>query len=184
MSTFRIAWGITGAGDYLAETIEVMKRIDQSFDVEITVLLSESGEMVVKWYRLWEELNESFERVKVEKSANVPFVAGPLQVGHYRLLFVSPMTANTTAKVAYGIADSLISNAISQTAKGKTPIYVYPVDQVLGSMETPGPAGETITITTRQVDVDNTELLREMENITVLEHPDDIEAIVRHMVSE
>lgn len=49
----------------------------------------------------------------VEKGSNAPFVAGPLQVGYYPLFFVSPATANTVAKIAYGIADTLITNCFA-----------------------------------------------------------------------
>ena len=184
MKDFRIAWGITGAGDYLAESLSVMKGIRDNFGCRVTVVLSKSGEVVVKWYRLWQELQSSFDEVKVERSANVPFVAGPLQLGHYRLFYVSPATANTVAKIALGIADSLITNCVAQGIKGGTPVYIYPVDQELGSQETEVPGGDTITITTRRVDVENVERLRGMEGITVLKHPAEIESIVAEIAGQ
>lgn len=184
MKKVRIAWGITGAGDYLSESLSIMKKISEDFDVEVTVLLSKSGEMVVKWYRLWDELQASFAKVKVEKGPNVPFVAGPLQVGYYRLFFVSPATANTVAKITYGIADTLITNCVAQAIKGGTPVYIYPVDQELGSRETQIPNGDVITIYTRRVDVENVERLRAMEGITVLKHPFEIEQIVASIIDQ
>lgn len=178
MSKARIAWGITGAGDYLAESLEVMERLKQSLDVRVEVLASRNAEIVTKWYKLWDRLQSSFGRVLVERGPNQPFVAGPLQVGRYALLFVSPATANTTAKIAHGIADSLISNCVAQAVKGGTPVYVYPVDQRPGTLATETPGGKKIQIRTRSVDVENVNRLRAMEGITVLEHPAQIEAIV------
>jgi archaeoflavoprotein AfpA len=177
----RVAWGITGAGDYLVESMEAMKNLRRDFGVEVTVLLSKNGELVVKWYGLWKELNGSFDKVKSERGPNVPFVAGPLQLGHYAFFFVSPATGNTSAKIAYGIADSLISNCVAQTIKGGTPVYIYPVDQKPGSQLTEGPKGEQITVTTRQIDLENVDRLRNMEGITVLSHPSEIEAVASSM---
>jgi len=174
----RVAWGITGAGDYLAESLSVMKKISRDFEVEVTVLVSKNSEMVIKWYRLWNDLKSSFEKVKLEKGPNAPFIAGPLQIGRYSLFFVSPATANTVAKIAYGIADTLITNCVAQTIKGGTHVYIYPVDQEFGSRETPVPKGHKITITTRKIDVENVERIRNMEGITVLKHPFEIEEIV------
>lgn len=184
MKKIRVAWGITGAGDYLVESLTIMKKISRDFEVEVTVLVSKSSEMVIKWYRLWNDLKSSFEKVKLEKGANVPFVAGPLQIGHYSLFFVSPATANTVAKIAYGIADTLITNCVAQAIKGGTQVYIYPVDQELGSRETPVPEGDKITITTRKIDVENVERIRNMEGITVLKHPFEIEEIVASITSK
>ena len=35
-----IAWGITGAGDYIEETVSIMDRISDECDVEVKVFLS------------------------------------------------------------------------------------------------------------------------------------------------
>jgi archaeoflavoprotein AfpA len=180
----RIAWGITGAGDYLAESLAIMKKISSDSEVEVTVLLSKNGELVVKWYRLWDDLKSTFGKVKSEKGANQPFVAGPLQIGYYSFLFVSPATANTVAKIAHGIADTLITNCVAQAIKGRTPVYIYPVDQELGSRQTQIPEGGMIPIKTRRVDVENAERLRNMEGITVLKHPIEIESIVASIASK
>jgi flavoprotein len=117
----------------------------------------------------------------VEQGPNVPFLAGPLQVGHYSLLFISPATANTTAKIAHGIADTLITNCVAQTMKGETPVYIYPVDQKHGVVTTQTPDGGRIRITTRNVDIENVEKIRGMHGISVLNHPAEIESIVASM---
>ena len=178
----KIVWGITGAGDYLLETLDVMRRVSGDLGLSVTVVLSENGELVVKWYGLWDEVRAEFGKVRSERGANVPFLAGPLQLGHYAFFFISPGTANTVAKIAYGIADSLITNCVAQAVKGGTPVYIDPVDQKLGSQETEGPQGEKISIVTRQIDVENADRLRSMAGINVLSHPDEIEAIARAVV--
>ena len=175
----RVAWGITGAGDYLRESLDAMIELTRDFGVEVTVLLSKNGELVVKWYDLWDDLNASFDKVRSEKGPNLPFLAGPLQLGHYAFLFVSPATGNTVAKIAYGIADSLITNCVAQTVKGGTPVLIYPVDQVAGSQETEGPRGERITISTRQIDLDNVAKLKAMPGVEVLGHPGEIKSAVK-----
>jgi len=179
MARKKVAWGITGAGDYLLDSLEAMERLREDLGLSVTVLLSTNGELVVKWYGLWERLNEAFSEVHSERGANVPFLAGPLQLGRYAFLFVSPGSANTVAKIAHGIADSLITNCVAQTIKGGTPVYIYPVDQALGSQETEGPQGERITIKTRQIDVDNASRLSGMSGIDTLAHPDEIDGLAR-----
>jgi len=117
----------------------------------------------------------------VEKGPNVPFLAGPLQVGYYSLLVISPATANTTAKIAHGIADTLLTNCVAQAMKGGTPVYIYPIDQKQGTIATTTPDGRRIWITTRKVDVENVEKIRVMQGISVLGHPAEIESIVASM---
>lgn len=164
----RIAWGITGSGDQITEVIEGIIRLQNECDARIDVFLSKAGRQVLHWYHLWDKLNESLETVKVEVDANVPFIAGPLQVGKYDMLIVAPLTANSTAKIAYGIEDTLLTNAVAQTLKGTTPVLLFPVDQEPGEVETVTPEGTKIRIKTRAVDLENVDRLRSMEGVTVV----------------
>ena len=111
-------WGITGTGFLLQESIDLMKEIQEDYGVKLTVILSKEGATVVKWYRKWLPLTKVVEKVKVEKTPNIPFYAGPLQLGKNDLFLVSPVSANIIAKIAYGIADTLIPNCIDQAIKG------------------------------------------------------------------
>jgi archaeoflavoprotein AfpA len=178
MKPIQVVWAITGAGDYLAESLRVMKGIRSAYDIDLTVLVSKNAEIVLKMYKLWDDLQSSFEKIKVERGSNQPFVAGPLQVGRYSLFLISPATANTVAKIAYGIADSLVTNCVSQAIKGGMQVHIYPVDQELGSLETDVPGGKKITISTRKIDVENVERLRNMEGIIILKHPGEMESVV------
>jgi archaeoflavoprotein AfpA len=177
--SIKIAWGITGAGDYLPETINIMKTLQKKYNLDVTVVLSKNGELVSRWYHLWDDLRQNFKKVLVEKDANSPFLAGSLQLGKYAFFLVCPASANTTAKIAHGIADSLISNCVAQAMKGGCPTYIYPTDQKLGSLTTLLPNGKKLTVTTRDVDVENVERLKRMKDIYVLSNPKEIEKIVQ-----
>ena len=174
----RIAWGITGSGDMIKETYDVMVDIKAKTDLEFMVFLSKEGETVLKWYRMWDDIQRDFTNFKTGVGPNSPFIAGPLQVGHYDLLLIAPATANTVAKIVHGIADTLVTNTVSQTAKGDTPIYILPVDQIKGTIKTTTPTGKTLELKMRNVDVSNSEKLAQMENITVLKSPEEIYDVI------
>ena len=170
----RILWGITGSGDRVEEVLNAMLTIHNTTGTRVDVIVSRAGEQVWRRYGLWDRLNKSFSKVKKETNANVPFVAGPLQVGKYDLLIIAPLTANSTAKIAYGIADTLVTNAVAQTLKGITPVMVYPVDQKPGQVEIISPEGIKSVIKTREIDLQNASRLREMEGVTVVASPIEI----------
>jgi archaeoflavoprotein AfpA len=142
------------------------------------VFLSKEGETVMKWYRMWDTIQHDFPNFKTDAGPNSPFIAGPLQVGHYDALVIAPATANSVAKIVHGIADTLVTNAVAQTAKGQTPIYILPVDQVMGEVTTYAPGGKEMKLKMREVDVSNSAKLATMENITVLKKPEDLYGLV------
>lgn len=179
--SINIAWGITGSGDYLEATVSLMKQILKKYDVNIKVFLSKNGELVVKWYKLWDELKEYFPKPSVEKGPNVPFIAGRIQLGKFDFLLICPVTGNTTAKIAYGIADTLITNSVSQAMKARVPVYIFPVDQKSGNTITNLPNGKKLTLTMREVDIENVEKIKRMKGITVIEDIADIEDIIKSM---
>ena len=175
----KIAWGITGCGDQIEETFAIMKDLSERYDLDIKVYLSKNGELVMKWYNLWKELKGLFSKVSVEHGANSPFIAGQLQMGKFDLFLVCPMSANTAAKIAHGIADSLLTNAVAQAAKAKIPIYIYPADQYEGAVTTILPDGKELTLYMRDVDIKNANLLKQMPGLTVLESIGEIEGVVK-----
>lgn len=138
----QIAWAITGAGHFLEETFDVMSRLRQSDKVQVTAFLSSAGEQVVKRYGFWNKLQQIssggyLQEIFTENSEDLGFSrAGRLMLGMYDLLFVSPASANTVAKIVYGIADTLVTNAVAQAQKGEVPVYVVPTDQKEGTVET------------------------------------------------
>ncbi len=180
--TLRIAWGITGCGDYLKESLDIMKDLAREHNLDVRVYLSEAGEMVVKWYRLFNDLKTSFPKTYSEKSPNIPFLVGDLQLGKYDFLLITPSTSNTVAKIAAGISDTLLTNAVAQAMKAKVPVYIYPADQRKGEVTTDLPDGRKLTLTMRDVDIEAVDKLRKMPGITVLGHPDEIREVVKKLI--
>lgn len=177
--TLRIAWGITGCGDYLKESLDIMKDVTKEHGLDVRVFLSQAGEMVVKWYKLFNDIKTSFPKTYSEKSPNIPFLVGDLQLGKYDFLLITPSTSNTVGKIASGISDTLLSNAAAQAMKARVPVYIFPADQKKGDIVTDLPGGKKLTLTMRDIDLDAVEKLRKMKGITVLGHPDEIKEIVR-----
>jgi len=161
-----------------------MIQLQKDFGTRVDVFVSKAGKEVLHWYKLWDLLNASFAKVKLEVDANTPFIAGPLQVGKYDLLVVAPLTANSSAKIAHGIADTLITNAVAQTLKGSTPVILFPVDQSPGETETISPEGLVVRIRTRRVDLENANHLRGMEDVTVVASVAELVEQVRASSSE
>jgi len=239
-----IAWGITGASHFLKETFETMQRVAKTKKVKVTTYLSSAGAQVVRICGLWSQLekisNGNYLQeilTETEEGAGSPR-AGRLLRGIYKALVVSPASGNTVAKIAYGIADTLVTNAVAQAQKGEIPVYVVPTDQQPGFIETtllyrversecklcePCPIvtvcphsaiqmkngvpninlalcrncklcitacpygavkhGERIKLRVREIDIQNVEKLKQMRGITVLEHPEQIEAALKKLLS-
>ncbi|MBN1904084.1 MAG: archaeoflavoprotein AfpA [Deltaproteobacteria bacterium] len=174
-----IAWGITGAGDQLNEVFDIMDELSRHDDFKITAIVSKAGESVLKWYKLTERLNTISEKVLIEKDANTPFIIGPLQTGKYQYLIVAPATANTVAKLVHGIADTLITNCVAMVNKAGKEVYVLPVDRERGTITTTLPDGKPFQLTIRDIDVDNSERLRSMSGITVIDNPAEIKRVIK-----
>lgn len=177
--TLKVVWGISGSGDKMPETVAAMAEAREHLDLEITAAVSIAGERVLRWYKLRETVDEIAKSVKIEKDANSPFITGPLQIGQYDCLLLAPATANSVAKIVHGIEDSMLTNAVGQTAKSTTPIYIMPVDLRPGTTVTMRPGGERLELKIRAIDVENTGKLRTMEGISVFESPSEIEGILR-----
>ncbi len=175
----RVAWGITGSGDRLPEVIEVMKQIKKQYqdDVRITVYLSKAGNQVVNFYNLAKDLKENFDKIRVEVNANVPTLAVQLQSGKIEFLLIAPTTANTVAKIAAGIADTLLSNATIMSLKSFVPVYIVPCDYKEGTAVTQLPDGSEMKIRVRKEDAERTKKLESMDGVFIVEKPEDIHQV-------
>lgn len=180
-SNKKIAWGITGSGDKIRESIDLMKELARKYKLEVHVYLSREGEVVLKFYKLLDEVKSSFPNVSIEKGPNAPFLSGKLQVGGYSSFIIAPATANSVAKIAYGIADTLITNSAAQAMKGDLPVYIFPVDQKEGELVTKLHDGRDLKLRIRKIDVENVERLRRMEGITVLSRLEELEDVVKKL---
>jgi len=174
-----IAWGITGSGDRLTECVTFMKELTKKYNLEVHVYLSREGAVVLKFYKLLKEVKDHFPKVSPELGPNAPFLSGKIQLGKYDFVLIAPATANTVAKIAHCIADSLITNSAAQAMKADVPVYIFPVDQKEGEIITTLPNGRDLKLIIRKEDVDNVEKLRRMRGITVLSKVEEIEAMVK-----
>ena len=176
----RVAWGITGSGDQVKEIMEIMKGIQDSFDVEIRVYVSKAGEQVLQWYKLSDYLTENFDRVYFEKTPNTPFLAGDLQSGRFDFLVIAPTSSNTTAKIALGLGDSLISNAASMASKAFVPVYILPCEYGFGTTSTKLPDGRDLRLRIRKEDTEHIERLERMDDIHVVKTLKEISETFSH----
>jgi len=177
----RVAWGITGSGDRLVETVEIMKEIRKQYqnEVDIRVYLSKAGDPVVKYYRLSNDLKENFDKVQVEINSNSPFLAGQLQLGKFEFLLIAPATSNTVAKISTGIGDSLLCNAAIMGLKAFVSLYIMPSDYEEGMIVTKLPDGRDMKLRIRKEDVEHVKKLAGMDDVYVLEKPEEIHQVFK-----
>ena len=179
----KVAWGITGAGDKIAEFIDVMKEIQKEYaeKVEIQVFLSKAADLVLKYYRLEDDLKQNFAKVRVELNSNAPFLAAWMQMRKYEFLLVAPATSNTVAKIANSIGDTMLTNATIMSLKAFVPVYIAPTDYKVGTVYTKLPNGGEMKLRVRKEEVKQVKKLECMEDVFVLEGPQKIrEAFQKH----
>ena len=127
----RIGFAFTGAGHLLRESVQVAEKLAK--DHEVTIFLSGAAEEVLKMYGLYERVERltggKYRELATDSNQKFSYpITGRLSLGKYDLLIVSPATANTVSKIVYGIADTLVTNAVAQSGKGAVPVYMVPVD--------------------------------------------------------
>ena len=131
----KLAWCITGAGHFLRDSFDVFKELkERNKELKVTSFVSRAAEEVIKMYGLENDLinissGNYLEEYFYEREQGASFPkAGRLLLKKYDALVVTPATSNTIAKLAYGIADTLVTNAVAQAVKGNVPVYIVPVD--------------------------------------------------------
>lgn len=179
-----IIWGITGTGYVLDECIDLMRELEDDPDIDLTVILTKEGAAVVKWYKKWLALTEAVQKVKVEKTPNIPFYAGPLQIGKYDMFLVCPVSANSVAKIVQGIADTLITNCVAQAIKGGMTVHIFPSDQDLEPITTTRPDGSPLVLKIRDIELENIKKLKKMEGIKVIHEFSKVREIIHHKLKE
>ena len=135
----RIGFAFTGAGHLLRESVQVAEKLAK--ENEVTVFLSGAAEEVLKMYGLYERVERltggKYRELATDSNQKFSYpITGRLSLGKYDLLIVSPATANTVSKIVYGIADTLVTNAVAQAGKGAVPVYMVPVDIHPGPVDT------------------------------------------------
>ena len=167
----KVAWGITGAGDKIAEIVDVMKELKkQSEDiVDIDVYISKAADTMLKFYRLDEEVKKSFNKVTVEVNANSPFLAAWMQSGKYEFLLIAPCSSNSVAKIVNSISDTMLTNAAIMSLKAYRPVYILPTDYRESVVYTKLPNGKEMKLRVRKEEADQVRKLEKTEDVYVFE---------------
>ena len=135
----RIGFAFTGSGHLLRESVHLAEKL--AGEHEVTVFLSGAAEEVLKMYGLYERVERltggKYRELATDSNQKFSYpITGRLSLGKYDYLIVSPATANTVSKIVYGIADTLVTNAVAQAGKGAVPVYMVPVDIHPGPIDT------------------------------------------------
>ena len=137
--SFKVAWGITGAGHYLLESHDAVEELLKK-GVLVDMFYSKGGEEVSCMYGIFDKRG-FYQRIEDEDYAkNLRGVirgsaeghcfpsTGHLSLGYYNFAVISPASANTVTKLLFGIADTLVTSIASQAIKGNTLVIVVPTD--------------------------------------------------------
>lgn len=158
----RICWVVTGAGHFLREVTEFLEG-ESSLCVDL--FFTRAGLEVASRYQLRERLEaacaDSGRETDFSASGSVYFSSG-----RYRLLVIAPATANTVAKCALGVADSLASNFFAQAGKSRVPIVILPTD-LEPEVVSVTPSGRDIAVFPREVDLRRVEELACFAGVSV-----------------
>jgi archaeoflavoprotein AfpA len=174
----KIAWGITGAGDKIAEIVETMKQLQQETadKVDFDVYISKNAETMLKFYNLFEEVKKSFSKVWVEANSNSPFLAGIVQSKKYAFLLIMPASSNTVAKIVNSISDTLLTNAALMALKAFVPVWIMPVDYKESIIYTKLPNGKDLKLRVRKEEAEQVRKLIATEDVKVFENPAEVKA--------
>lgn len=172
----KVAWGITGAGDKIAEIIETMKDLKKQSEgtVQIDVFLSKAAETMLKFYNLEDDLRQNFSKVFVESNSNSPFLAGMMQSHKYEFLLIFPASSNTVAKIVNSISDTLLTNSALMSLKAFVPVWIMPVDFKENIIYTKLPNGTEMKLRVRKEEADQVRKLQAMEDVHVFENPQNV----------
>ena len=178
----RICWVITGAGHFLAETADFLSNLPETWSskgVAADLFFTRAAAEVSARYGktpLFEACGFSVCRENDYSSGGVIYFAG----GLYDALVIAPATANTVAKCALGIADSLASNFFAQGGKSGVPIFILPTDGEENIVSVT-PSGRNIEIRPRPVDLARLGELSRYPGVTILRSPCEYEKILENL---
>jgi flavoprotein len=156
----RLAWGITGSGHFLKESLDIALSLPHC-----DLFLSRAAEEILPMYGI--SFNGLKDRARVYRDTTASSVpVGLFYYGHYHTVVIAPATSNTVAKCALGLSDSLISNLFAQAGKTRVPIYLYACDTE-PEMDTEAPK-DWVKVYPRPIDLEYTRRVGEMDGVTVL----------------
>jgi len=167
----RIAWGITGAGHFLEQCVEMILAHGQ-----VDVFISAAGLEVLKMYGLYDRLHKGGHTLFFDEGA-ASFPAVRVYGGRYDLVVIAPATSNSVAKMNAGICDGLVTNLFATAGKCRVPVIVLPCD-VSGEVTSTTHHGKEVKIHVRPVDAQNTEALAGFEGVQVVHNPEELKEFV------
>ncbi|BCV21949.1 flavoprotein [Moorella sp. Hama-1] len=167
----RIAWGITGAGHFLHQCLDILKELKA-----VDVFISRAGREVLRSYGLLESLTATGHRLYWDHTGASRPVTG-LYRGYYRLVVIAPATSNSVAKMAWGIADSLVTNLFAHAGKCRVPVIILPTDMP-GEEVSVAPGGIRVQLLPRPIDVGNISRLATWPGVTIAPNPLDLKNLV------
>ncbi len=179
----RIAWGLTGSGHFLRESLELADALSggcravpgqgpaAGASCGIDLFMSRAGEEVLHMYGY--PLADMRKRYRVFRDTTASAApVGLFYQGQYHTVVIAPATSNTVAKCALGISDSLVTNIFAQAGKLRIPIIVFACDsEPVVITESPS---EWVTLYPRAIDLAHTAKLASFEGVTVV---DSVEAL-------
>jgi len=156
----RVAWGITGAGHYLPSCVDILLTINS-----LDIFLSKAAEEVLSSYGLYNKLKNQQYTLLCDDSASYRSVT-KLYTGKYNLVVIAPVTSNSIAKMANGIADNLVTNLFAHAGKCRIPIVLFPCDS-FSKMKSLTPKGEEVSIYGRDIDRQNIQKLASWDGVLI-----------------
>ncbi len=163
----KIAWGITGAGHFLFPSIELMFSLKN-----VDIFLSKAAKEVLMYYGRYNQITASGHGLIFDTSASCLPVTG-LYTGKYNLVVIAPVTSNSMAKMAHGIADNLITNLFAHAGKCLIPTILLPCDSS-AEMKSITPNGEQVSVHVREIDRANINLISNWDGVTVVSNPEQL----------
>ncbi|VVB65967.1 Dihydromethanopterin reductase (acceptor) [Candidatus Gugararchaeum adminiculabundum] len=170
----KIAWCMTGSGHFLKESVDVLEKSARKF--KVLLFLSSASEEILKIYGLAGRVEKLGLKTIREKEQGKSFPAIGAMYGHdYKLAVVAPATANTVAKIRWGVSDSLVTGVVEQAQKNRIPVAIMPCD-LKAEQETTLPDGTRAKIYPTEIDLENVAELRngKRKYLQVVSGPDEL----------
>jgi flavoprotein len=166
----RLAWGLTGSGHYLRECLELARGLP-----DVDLFLTAAAEEVLHMYgHDLGGIRQGFRVFRDNTASAAP--VGLFYHGHYHTVVIAPATSNTVAKCVFGISDTLVSNIFAQAGKCRVPAIVFACDTA-PQMQTEAPR-EWVTVYPRPIDLENTQRLKALPLVSVIETFDELRAML------
>ena len=156
----RIAWGLTGSGHFLKESLELADSM-----TGIDLFMSRAGEEVLNMYGYpLADMKKRYRIFRDNTASAAP--VGLFYQGQYHTVVIAPATSNTVAKCALGISDTLVTNILAQAGKLRIPTIVFACDsEPVVVTESPS---EWVMLYPRAIDLAHTATLATFEHVTVV----------------